>query len=563
MSSAMHIKTSLILFSSLFIWVVTYSQELKFSHLTVKEGLSNNAITCFLQDSRGFMWIGTIDGLNKYNGYSFEIYRYQAKNKFSLQSNYIYHLYEDKNQNIWVATNSGGLYKYDSKYDRFLKNEEIGDVSVKQILEDREGRLWISAGNRLFYMNTDTRKFQSFHQFTQDNINTFVQISKDWFAVGTSESGLFFINTKTGQAKHFTHQDNEINSLCNNIVRSIYQDSQGYLWIGTANGLDRLSTNTQYFEHFTLNPDTKKSLLIASLLFIQGAGKDIWIGTENGGLSKYSLDSREFTHYLHDNNNTESISDNSIYSIYIDKQNRLWVGTFSNDVNISDPNREKFRKPNILLKNQTVNAILKDSKNRLWVGTEEGLAVKNNLNTVYYTHNPSNENTLPSSPVLEIFEDNKGRIWVGTWAGGLSLFDESKNRFTNFIINPSDSTKLPNKNILDITQHSQTQQILLTSFGGFHVINADTLTNITTYTHLPTDASSISSNQCRIVYEDKNRAVWIGTNQGLNRFNIYTKKFTRYLHSKDDSNSISNNGIRSIFEDSQGNLWVWHCGRAK
>jgi ligand-binding sensor domain-containing protein/serine phosphatase RsbU (regulator of sigma subunit) len=552
----MSIKNILGTFVFTFFCFSLSAQNLKFTHLTVKDGLSNNTITCFLQDSKGFMWIGTTDGLNKYNGYSFEIYRHQVKDKFSLQSNYIYDLYEDKNQDIWVATNGGGLYRYDNKYNRFLKEEAISSASVKQIIEDTDGKLWIAAGNTLFQRNATSQKFTPFYLFSKDNINAFLQIDRDWLAIATSESGLLLLNTKTKQVKQFTHQDSDRNTICNNTIRSIYKDIEGKIWIGTANGLDRFDVNNNRFEHFTISEDTSKSLLISSLLFIKGNGQDIWIGTENGGLSKYNLQSKQFVHYLHDNANVESINDNSIYSIYIDRQKRLWAGTFSSGINIADPNSEKFRKPNIVLKNQTVNAIFKDSKNRLWVGTEEGLAVKKDNNTSYYTHNPADKNALPSNPVLEVFEDNRGQIWVGTWTGGLSIFDEGKNQFRNFTIDPSDPTKLPNANILDITQHAQNQQVLVASFGGFHIISPDTLTSITTYTHNPSEASSISSNQCRLIYEDKSHKIWIGTNQGLNQFDIDTKKFIRYLNNKEDSNSISHNSIRSIFQDSRGNLWV-------
>ncbi|TAH22210.1 MAG: hypothetical protein EAZ08_01775 [Cytophagales bacterium] len=532
-----------------------YAQELKFWHLTVREGLTNNAVNCFLQDSKGFMWIGTDDGLNRYDGYGFKTYRHEAKKKYSIENSYINALHEDQNKNIWIATNGGGLYKYDRKYDRFLRISEITQENIYAFLEDTKNQLWVAAGNLLFRKEIKSNEFIPYPQFTDKNLSSMIRIDENRLLIATNGAGFYILDTQTGRTQQFFHQENQ-NSLCNNQIVSVYKDINRHIWIGTEDGLDRFDIEKQVFEHLGVGKDSTRSLLAKSVRSINGRGNELFFATENGGLSVYHLKTANLTHYLPDESKPTSLSDVTVRSVYIDRQQRLWAGTFSGGVNINDPHQEKFSKPSIPLKNKTVNAILKDSKNRLWIGTEGGLTVEENGEIVYYTHDPKQANSLANNPVLSIFEDNRNRIWVATWAGGLSIFDEEKKQFTNFTVDPTKPDKLTSPNIIDIHQSTQTQQMLAVSVhGGLYVLTDEKEQKFENYKHNPEDNTSITYG-CRVIYEDSKKNIWVGTINGLNRFDILAKKFTRYLHNKQDSNSISSNMIYSILEDSKGQLWI-------
>ncbi len=520
--------------------------NLKFRHLTADQGLSHNTITCFLQDSQGYMWIGTQDGLNRYNAYSFEIYKSDTKNLHSLDNNYINALFEDQNRTLWVATAGGGLYSYDAKYDHFVKNKDVQQDMIHTFIEDSEGVLWVAAGDLLYYFDKKSEKFIAYPRFTEWELMTLLEPSPQELLIGSFGGGLFSLNLKSKKIRQFIHEDTKPQSLCFNNITSLYKDTKNNIWVGTEKGLDQFLPQTAVFEHFLGMGISKNNTSPPFVKFITGRQNEVWFATENKGLNRLALETMHLDSYLPDPSDAESINDLCTWALYFDNENRLWAGTFSGGVNIADTYSKKFAKPNIILKNQTVNALLKDSRNRLWVGTEGGLAVQEGEKTTYYTHDPANTNSLANNPVLTIYEDNKNRIWVGTWGGGLSLFEEGKNQFRNF---------RANANIFSITQSKQTGQLLVGSFGGgFNILLSEERQEFETFTK--SQANSISNDLVRIVFEDSKNNIWIGTTVGLNKFDIRTKKFTQFVHNEQDINSISNNTINCFLEDSQGRFWV-------
>jgi ligand-binding sensor domain-containing protein len=346
------------------------------------------------------MWIGTQDGLNRYNAYNFEIYKREIKNSHSLSSNYISALAEDFQHTIWVGTVGGGLHQYDSKYNRFNRVQEIGQITVRFLFQDKSNTLWAGAGNSLYYFDNPTKKFVKYPVFTQWELTSILEYAPHELLIGTNGGGIFHLNLQSKEVKNHTYESSNPASLCHNSITSLYRDSQHNIWVGTEKGLDRFLPIQAIFEHFPLTQDKTKSLQVAPVKFIAGKGKEVWFATENGGLSILNTDKMLFQHYMPDANNPESINDWSIWTIYVDKQDRFWVGTFSGGANVLDGYWRKFDKPNLKLKNRTVNALLKDSKNRLWIGTEGGLTVQAGKEIAYYTHEATQPNSLGNNPVL-------------------------------------------------------------------------------------------------------------------------------------------------------------------
>ncbi|MFY7788328.1 MAG: ligand-binding sensor domain-containing protein, partial [Thermoflexibacteraceae bacterium] len=257
------------------------AQNLKFWHLTIRERLSNNSINCLLQDSKGFMWIGTSDGLNRYDGYKFDIYLHNPKDKYTLSNNFVNALYEDKKQNIWIGTQSGGLCKYDRKYNRITQVEEIRNVIVSAFVEEGD-KLWVAAQDRLFYFDSPSNKFLAYPEFTKSTIMTMDLLNNNMLLVGTTDAGVYSIDTKTGKIQQFLHKEEEKNSLCYNRITSIYKDIKGNVWIGTEKGLDRFDAETSTFNHFLVDKNPKNSPLVNSFKQITGHGKEVFFATENG-----------------------------------------------------------------------------------------------------------------------------------------------------------------------------------------------------------------------------------------------------------------------------------------
>jgi ligand-binding sensor domain-containing protein/serine phosphatase RsbU (regulator of sigma subunit) len=522
-----------------------HAQSLKFRHLNADQGLSHNTITCFLQDSQGYLWIGTQDGLNRYNAYTFEIYKHDTKNSYSLANNYINVLAEDQNKTVWVGTAGGGLHHYDPRYNRFVRNQEVEQKMVHALWQDSEGVFWVAAGNILYYFDKKTQKFTPYPKFTDWELMCLIETSPQELLIGSFGGGLFHFDLKTKKIKQYEYQEGKPESICYKNITSLYKDTKNNIWVGTERGLDKFLPEKGVFEHIAIKENPK--VAVPFVKSIIGKGNSVWFATENMGLNQLDLETMRFQPYLPNAEDAESINDFSVWSLYLDRQDRLWVGTFSGGVNIADKYSKKFSKPDVILKNQTVNALFKDSKNRLWIGTEGGLAVRDGNKTTYYTQEPNNPNSLGNNPVLTIYEDNKNRIWVGTWGRqGLSLFDETKKQFRNFKTLP---------NIFSIKQSQETGQMLIASFGGgFNILLSEEPETFKTFTKTTTNA--ISNDLTRVIYEDKQHNIWVGTTLGLNKFDMRTQKITQFIRNEKDTTSISDNTINCFLEDSQGRFWI-------
>lgn len=531
-----------------------HAQDLKFKHLTVDNGLSQNTVTCFLQDSRGYMWIGTQDGLNRFDAYGFEVYKREIKNPYSLGSNYISALLEDAQHHIWIATVGGGLHRYDAQYNRFVKVKSIEQATIRFVLEDQQKTLWVGAGNFLYSLDRQSNKFVQYPVFSQWELTSILEYAPSRFLIGTNGGGVYDLHVKDKVTQRYAHSDQMPSSLCHNSVSRLYRDSRQNIWVGTEKGLDRFVLEQGVFEHFPLLADKTRSLIVESVKVIAGKDQEVWIGTENGGLSILDIETMRFQHYMPDTDDPESFNDLSVWSIYIDRQDRFWVGTFSGGVNILDSYGKKFAMPSLKLPNRAVNALLKDHKNRLWIGTEGGLIVQDGEKVTHYTHDPANPASLANNPVLALCQDNQNRIWAGTWAGGLSLFDEERKQFKNFRINLQRPDGLPDPNIFSIAQSQQTGQIMLGSFGGLNMLMSEAQQTFDNFDQ--SKKKLLSSDLVRAVFEDSKKNIWIGTIEGLNKFDLQNRQFTQYLHNNQDTNSISNNYINCFLEDSQGRFWI-------
>lgn len=592
----------------------SFAQELKFSHITAEQGLSMGVVNCLLQDSHGFMWFGTQDGLNKYDGYNITIFKHNPLDSNSLANNFIYSLFEDKNGVLWIGTNGGGLDAYDLNTGKFKhyfskpgNKNSLSNNNVRTILEDFGGTLWIGTDEGL---NALDKKSNKIIRYLNDKNNSKsisnnsvwclhqTQDNKIW--IGTYGGGLNVYDKKTQSFSHFIqlYDKSEMLSENANIVRSIHEDKDGIFWIGTyGKGVQIFDPHSEIFLHNLLNnPSNPNSLINDRITSITEDNFGvIWIATYGGGLDQYYKKTGRFRHFLYDEKNPNSISSNQIKYVYHDKVGSVWIGTEAGGVNVHFRASSKFKyykrkdDSSNSLKSNVVLAILEDKNNLLWIGTSEGGLTTLNRATDTYLHYPLLSNANNNS-VLSLDENKDGSIWVGTWGGGLNSYDKTTGKITSYpilkfqnnatiiciledksglmwigtyggglfsfdkekgeFVNYTIATGLTSNNIYTIFEDSHGAIWIGTEGGGVNSLNVKTGT-IKVYTR-DEKGNSISSNSVNNIYEDPKGIFWFATANGLNKFNPKTEHFDHYY----EKDGLPNDYIYCVMPDKQGNLWM-------
>jgi len=554
----------------LFIINLTISPNLyalKFEHLSVADGLSQSVVLCILQDSKGFMWFGTEDGLNKYDAYKFTVYKHEPDNPNSLTNNYVWSIFEDHTGILWIATGHG-LDKFDPAHETFVhyRHDEndpnsLSHNDVRAVYEDHTGTLWV--GTLGGGLNQFVRKTEKFVHYQHDENNphslshneiywsgSLYEDSSGTLWIGTYGGGLNKFDRETKSFVRYQHDANDPNSLSNNTIFAIYEDSTGSLWIGTDDGLNQFDRETfvHYLDDHIVNAIYEKGVL--------------WIGTDSKGLYQFNSEKKTFVHYQHDNNDPHSLSNDYINIIYQDNTHVLWIGTWGGGLNkVSET--QKFRlyqhhEPHSL-SNNAVWAIYEDSHGILWIGTEGGGLNKFDRKTekfVHYQHEENNPNSLISDDVYGITEDQTGALWIGTWEG-LSKFDPQTEKFMHYQHDENNPNSLSHNNINSL--YKDKTDILWIGTWGSGLDKFDPKTdNFTNYRHDEINPNSLSNDQVNDIYEDSAGVLWIGTLNGLDKFDRET--FVHYQHDEKNPNSLSGNHIYAIYEDSRGILWIGTAG---
>ncbi len=509
--------------------------DIRFRHLTIEHGLSQNTPMSINQDAKGFIWIGTQAGLNKYDGYNFTVYKTDIFDSTSISCDATLSMYKDHSGVLWIGTDYG-LNRYNSSNNIFIRYlhdvnnpNSISHDRVYSICEDSNNGLWIGTTNGLNSLNQER--------------NSFIRYFKD--------------------------PDNP-NSLSSNDARVVYADRAGSIWIGTyGGGLNRFDPDTKQFKHFTYDRDAPNSLSDNYVRAIYEDRKGVlWIGTENGGLNKFDRGSEQFTCYKTDPHDPYSLNDNRVNVIYEDNSGRLWIGTSVGGVSIFNRETEKcisFQNdpdnPNSLRNNQ-IQSICEDNTGDIWIGTNgRGVSIYNQETEkfILYEHSRQNSNSLSNNLVLEIFEDRFGILWIGTYYGGLNRFDRKRNIFTHYKHDKKNPHSITS-NVVSRIYEDKSGVLWIGTDEGLDKFIRETERFIH-YKSDPDNPQSISSNKIRCIYEDHLGTLWIGTRGGgLNRLDRRTGHFTHYKHNPDDSTSISNDRVYCLYEDNSSNFWVGTLG---
>lgn len=516
-----------LVFLFLFNGVNAYSIEdnIRFKSITIEDGLSQTSVESIFQDSKGYMWFGTSDGLNRYDGDEFKIYRYKLNSNNSLTSNYVDAIIEDKEGYIWVGT-SKGLNKLDTSNDKITKfisdennSNSISHYNVWAMLEDRTGDIWVA---------------------TEKGLNRYKR-----------NSGIFI--------KYFNIPDNS-NSLSQDFTTCLYEDAEGLIWIGTKNGLNSIDPKNDKITRYMVSGDFKNSINSNYITKITGDAEGrIWIGTKEGGLSVYNKKEDTIKRFIKDENNPYSIPSNNIKALLKDSHGTLWVGTEQGLCKYLESSNRFIRYYNTYndkesLVNNDVLSIYEDKSGMIWVGTLKGISIFfSNPLFKHYKREVGGKNSLNDDIISGIYEDSEGLLWVGTYSAGLNYIDERNKEIRSFINNPKDKSSISNNSIGNITGDNE-GNIWIATAQGLNKYDKKTK-KFTTYLKGESGANSISSNEVKYVLEDSKGILWIATRDGLDS---YDKKENLFKNYNDllKANGLEGYFISTIYEDRQGILWL-------
>ncbi|MCK6541531.1 ATP-binding protein [bacterium] len=556
--------------------VSVFSQQATFKRISIEEGLSQSAVHCLLQDKLGFIWLGTQDGLNRYDGYGFKIFRHDPQDSLSISDNWIQTIYEDRNGKLWIGTDGDGLNCYDRQSQSFVrysprkgKPGSLPHGRVWAISEDARGKLWVGTiGGGLAMLNQTTHAFTIY-----DTSNTSLasneimslratQDGKLW--VGTFGGGLYRMDPQTMQMQVYRHDSRNASSLADDRIRTIIEDQYGTLWIGTYNGLSILDRSDQEQGRFRSVQD---SVLTSRAVFAltENTDQTVWVGTFGSGIRTIDRTGRIVSSYKYDAKDATSLGDNSLYAFFCDRSGRMWIGTYSGGVNVFDTRKKDFRSMrhdphnSASISDNRVRSIWKDTDGTMWLGTFKGLnRLDSRTGSIFvFTSEPSAASSLPENRIRIIRRDTKGRLWIGTSAAGLAVMDSLTNKITIYKHDPSSENSLPNNGVWSIAEDAQGTMWFGTTGGGFCRFD-EKKKNFERVQPALGEPGYFSNDPVLALHTGRDGKLWIGTAGGLKSFAPTERRFIDldFATNTPRSSSHSRNRVRSIYEDHDGVLWV-------
>ena len=550
-----------------------YGQPLSFRHITEEDGLSQNSIYCIYQDREGFMWFGTQDGLNRYDGYNIITFRHDPEDSNSISHSWIWDIFEDRDRNLWIAT-WYGLNRYDphtNQFKAYLPDSTnpgaiLGDRPAA-IREDADGNLWIGTwgGGLNKFIKKDDR-FDHFLNIPGDDHSLPANYVRKLFL---DRSGRFWVGTWNGLAL-MTKSDSSVRFIrydCDDSSRappggrritSITEDEQGNIWAGTFGGgllrIDPENARCTRYLYETSGNHAAGSNDISSVLIDDH--HNVWAGTFSDGLIRLSVLSGRMDVYKNDPLNPAGIRANNVYSMLQDRSGLIWIG--AGGLNILNQKNKRF---NLLAENfnaefKDITAFCEDDAGNLWMTSNQQGIVRYNLHTGKqhrFDHEASGAGNLNCNNVSDVIRDPDGNIWVGTRGGGLSVYSPLTRTFKHLPGNE-------NTKYINALETDREGRIWMATYDRGLISYDARNRSYKTYISDPGNPKSLSGNYLLHLCTDSKDHLWIGVwGGGLCRFNRSDATFTRYVHDPENPGSLIDNIVHSIHEvqtDSADVLWI-------
>ncbi len=541
--------------------------EISFDHFSMIDGLSQNSVTCIFQDSQGFLWVGTQAGLNRFDGRTFKVFKNEPMDPNSISSNYINSIAEDSEGNLWIGTEYGlcRYNRYTANFRNFFAEDgnakSLSSNEIYNVLIDSKKRIWVKTATAIELFDAKTEEFHKYlHYFdlfqvpAKDVRFPIFEDSSGGIWVGTND-GLNFFDEKLQHFVRYSERDDR-NSISNNQVRCIFEDSGLNLWVGTASGLNLFDRKKKRFESFFFNKFMPEENSINSI--VEDKDGNLWLGTSSYGLVKFDTKFKLFKSYRYSSNVSSSIASNTVFSLYKDNSEILWIGTRSG-LDKLDVKKKKFQvlrrsafSPYRFSSND-ITAVECVGDSLIVVGTRnKGINIVN-TNKKDLVIIAQDNSILADNAILSIFKLKNDSLFVGTATGAYILGVHSQNLTRLSDVYGFASHELAGSATAGMEDRDGNLWVG-TNLGLVRILKADS--SITKYRYSHSDNSTISSNDINVIFEDSQGGIWIGTSFGLNRMEVDLGMFDRKMFEKNSNKGPSNNTIYSITEDDIGNLWI-------
>lgn len=551
--------------------------SMPFHHLNVKQGLSQGSVNCILQDSKGFIWLGTQDGLNRFDGYTCKVFKHDPGDSLSLSDNFVLGMYEDSAGTLWIRTlNTPNLLNRFDRAAGVFRRIDAGSVrlagmkgsTVKAEYDGPDGIRWrgtIGGGMTRYDPRTGVTTLFKNDPANPNSIsdNRVYSVTGDHLGsiwIGT-RLGLDCLDPRSGAITRYRHDEADPHSLSDNWVWPILEDRDGILWVGTFRGglnrFDRQTGTFTRFRHSDANPRSLGGDQLYSLY--QDQSGMIWVGTNEHGADRFHPDLNPFFHFTNDPANPAGLLDNGILSMYVDRSGVAWVGT-QRGVDLFDRVKGTFThlhhdaaRPDGIGDNQA-QCFAEDRNGNIWIGMVSGgldMYSPATRKFRHFRHNEKNTRSLSDDRVYALAASARGGIWVGTYGGGLNHLDPVTGSCVRYTHADSLPSSLGAPGVLSLLEDRSGTLWIGTYGGGLDRLEPGSSV-FTHFRHREDNPRSLSDDMVLCLWEDQGGALWAGTMGGLNRLDPATNSFSSYR----EKDGLPNGNIWGILEDAHGRLWI-------
>ncbi|SDD36381.1 Signal transduction histidine kinase [Mucilaginibacter pineti] len=557
------------------IYTSAFAQENKyqFSHLDISNGLSHNQVNCIYKDAQGFMWFGTLSGLNRYDGYTFKVFKHNVNDSTSINDDYIVNIFEGPSHNLWIETRNGFcIYnpqteQFNSNIAPVLKSLKLPGVAVRKIKKDSRGDFWFLYDGSGIYRYNETS--QQIYHYTHSNNSPVLLYANNVVDFAEDNKGNLWFAYDTGVIEMMNSKLNKIsyrklivpaNNSNKKRVYAITVDSDNDIWFyaPTINmGLYYLDPEANTIKY--IDKETTETGLNTNIVnnIVQADDGLIWIGTDHGGINVLNKKNFKVNYLLNREDDTKSLVQNSVI-LYKDNAGIMWAGTFKEGISyyhkniIRFPLYRHFASDPGSLSFEDVDKFVEDKEGNLWIGTNGGGLIYFNRKTGKYTqykHNVRNNNSLSNDIIVSLCIDHNQKLWIGTYFGGMDGFDGKT--FTHYRHDDNVATSVSDDRIYSIIEDSSHRLWVGTFAGGLNLFDP-----ITKFFSRPFTQAQIQSPYISSIFEDKDGNIWVGGYMGINVILKQSGRVIHYVHDTRTSNSLIADNVNSITQDSRGLMWI-------